>query len=383
MDSLYNRVYEYPLKIFSIFTEFFGEENVDFQPDISEDELESFIDTEEIGSFALTCLSQEEYDIIKDTYTELSDIYKDFPDIAVKILRENARAYIIVRFPEVTITNEYDASITVKNLYTRIKVTGKGTLAERFGVIKSDFSKEEFCSMYIHSHVTRLNYNNVAEFKKPCLGNGPLSNTTRTLSIEFDESIWMLFCLELQKWVRVESLVGGPYTYIRSIGKDSYTLLGLTYTYNTKCPYALEKDMPSVIKYLLDNNVLTYNFAGGSYGLAGSYRDYLIKVSNAFIDWFNTCPHEVTLSQLLNEELLIKVYLNNDRALCTSTLYSHSLKISECEGRELFTFKGSPVHFHVNMKDVKRDEGFYVICNSLFSYIVDNIIRVLNYEYKK
>ena len=68
------------------------------------------------------------------------------------------------------------------------------------------------------SHVHGIPFNRFTDFKSPCLGSGPIKSTVATLALGYDEAIRQLFCLELDKYVRVESIAGIPYRYLEKIG---------------------------------------------------------------------------------------------------------------------------------------------------------------------
>ena len=58
-------------------------------------------------------------------------------------------------------------------------------------------------------------------FKSPCTGSGPINSTLATLATDYDEGIWQLFCLELDRYVRVESIEGVPYHRLESISASN------------------------------------------------------------------------------------------------------------------------------------------------------------------
>lgn len=175
----YSQFIEKVLKVKEIFEDFFGEERIDLKDLVSEPPYnENLITT---------------------------------------------RPCILVHFPEVRVTNENNRCIDLKDLFAEVTIGYDGTLFGTFKLNKATYDIAQWKSCYIHSHVNSLYYNRVAEFKDPCLGNGPIKSTILRLHSAYNEDDWKLFCLELQKYVQTESLAGGPYIKLENVGKISET----------------------------------------------------------------------------------------------------------------------------------------------------------------
>lgn len=129
---------------------------------------------------------------------------------------------ILVWWPELRVSNEDEEYCYIKNLYARVRVDNAGTLSGTFSLNRTDYSYDQWISKYCHSHVQRISRNreSIKTWREPCLGSGPIRETSSTLQVEYDEDVWRLFIYELDQYVRHESLEGVPYIKLRTIGTD-------------------------------------------------------------------------------------------------------------------------------------------------------------------
>ena len=75
----------------------------------------------------------------------------------------------------------------------------------------------------MHSHISSIPFGNFTFFQSPCTGSGPINNTICSLSRDFDANLWRLFCLELSKYVEVESIAGTPYHRLEGLTRGGGT----------------------------------------------------------------------------------------------------------------------------------------------------------------
>ena len=119
--------------------------------------------------------------------------------------------FILVHFPHVRITNEHDRYVDINHLWAKIKITSEGTMNGNFTLNRSEYQAIHFMSNYMHSHVSSIPRDDLTRFMSPCTGDGPINSTISSLYREFDSDLWQLFCLELSKYVTVESISGRPW----------------------------------------------------------------------------------------------------------------------------------------------------------------------------
>lgn len=173
LETEYNLAMDKPLRILNIFNEFFGEDRVDMQgfPTLEEveEKLPKGVKATRISNF------------ISAYYTAPND------------------KFILVHFPHVTITNEYDKSIEANEFYVKVVFDLEGKMTGRFALNRAEYPLLHFRWNYMHSHVCDIPTWNFQEFQTPCTGSGPINRTMCSLAIDFDEDLWRLFCLELDR----------------------------------------------------------------------------------------------------------------------------------------------------------------------------------------
>ena len=148
VNQLYQHLYERPLNIYEIFKGFFGEDFVDIQTCLGR-ELSSFKEY----LFAKICdessitkgAAEEDYnlsfDVTEEQLVELENIVK------------NKRFIIYVWWPRVTVTNEYNKSVNIQDLYAKVEIQGDGRIpyeCNGFRLNRATYTREQFMSNYMH-----------------------------------------------------------------------------------------------------------------------------------------------------------------------------------------------------------------------------------------
>lgn len=341
----------------------------------------------------------EVYQIFKDHFTEdrvdLRNILskETFCNRCIDLgndnynLNEGDSPYIIVHFPEVTITNEFDDSVTIKDLWAKVVLTYKGTMKLGFLLNRSHYPISHWKSDYMHSHIPGIPKRRISDFLSPCLGSGPIRDTISSLISGYDELLWQLFCRELEVYVTVESIAGVPYRRLKNIGTSDYrrTLVSrgcfcnhYFYGYSNN---ALSKSLlKSFIKYLIDNKCFKFNFNGASYSIAMSPFDYYIHISNIFIEWynekFNNKETTVPYSELISKDVIFKV------DIIDNTIYHSSVPSTNNESRRdvVLTFKDRPINLIIE-NDNEVVGCSHVLNPNIATAILRSILALINYKY--
>ena len=164
-------------------------------------------------------------------------------------------------------TNENDKSIIIQDLYAKIELDAKGNIPTEdrgFTLNRATYPMEQWVCGYMHSHISNIPKGNLTSFQSPCLGTGPINNTVLELKNNCDSTEWMLFCQELSMYVTVESLRGGPYIRMETIGSkrqsSDYTDFKLT-----------SRSIREVI---------------GSYWIPQDKREYFNSIYSGFIPYY-------------------------------------------------------------------------------------------------
>ena len=164
IDELRNTLFKNVYDVHQVFKDFFGEEYVDLQNVPDDGQLLPL-------GVSLDKLSE----------TNISDEHiADF-----KSRFEDHKFAIMVWWPKVTVTNENDRSVEIDDLYAKIEILMDGTIPYEntgFKLNRSTFSKAQYISGYLHSHVHQ--FTNIPSFSDPCLGTGPIKETIHSLKNE-------------------------------------------------------------------------------------------------------------------------------------------------------------------------------------------------------
>ena len=147
---------------------------------------------------------------------EIHQIFKDYFDEENVdfIPTDGGRpSCLLVRFPEITVTNEDGLSTKIYDLFCRVFINEAGGLL-RMQFRRTTFTAEQFNSGYIHSHLPPSSY----AWSAYCWGKGPMATIIADLK-EFNSILWEQFCMTLATTLPIESLAGGPYIRIENLGQ--------------------------------------------------------------------------------------------------------------------------------------------------------------------
>ena len=123
LEETYKTVMEKPLAVLNIFNEFFGEDKVDMQgfPTLAE---------------------------VESKLSQIAPIDRVRKYISNKI--EGRETFILVHFPHVRITNEYDRFTDINHLYAKVPINIEGQMLSRFSLNRSEYTVKHFTNRYMH-----------------------------------------------------------------------------------------------------------------------------------------------------------------------------------------------------------------------------------------
>lgn len=405
---------EMPRQVLKIFEDFYGEDRVDLQNYISEQELYNNLNANIL------------YNYLRDYDIESSPIYKEmsketraiidiiisknpfneyitkdrvlmeylFPFIYDRIRFLYDNMFILVKFPTVRITNEYNKFVDIKELWAKVPVCSKGEGKGYFSLNRSNYSLDHFLSGYMHSHVSKIPINDFTVFQSPCTGDGPINKTLSTLAVSYDESIWQLLCLELDRYVRVESIAGTPYHYLEKINKldptnsvYSFNMYALRTNHIPATSVFSEPKFKQFIKHLLESKKLTFNYGNGSYGLGMSFTEAVVLISNEFITWYNKGYSEGVFTE--NYDDLLRINIMQNCTIMNNTIYLSSYAANrdfyhkKYIGQTVCTFKGKTITLNIeeNTPPEKLLNRTRILHLRYIDIIVYSILNILNYKY--
>lgn len=326
-------------------------------------------------------------DVLKEVFTEPTVFIDNL------ILRNNT-AYLYIRFPKVTVTNEDDKSVDIDELYVLVPINGNGTLKRNFSMVRSSYPIIQWLSGYSHSHLPRLYTDRVPHFAYPCLGNGPLAPTQDNLRSVFNIDMWGLFAFELEKYVTQESLLGGPYIKLESIGKSSEAT-EIKLCYREELDFSCDNiDFKDFLRSYCSHTNINVSYKEGQYDLDITDVNFVISLSDYFIKWYNNKVAEgvyyTTLINLIDSNILNKVIIDGNKVYSNAIIQDID-DIQSLEGSHLtrswdsdkdFIFKGKPVTLHIDGNLNLKSKNYTLLLNTdICSYMLTKILEVINNKY--
>lgn len=417
VHELHGSIMEKPNQILQFFQDFFGEGRVEMQGFLTEDELYTYLSETPLGtllewsnivdSSAYQNMNKEDRDIINlfwtaegaNNETAVSDsaLAKYFlPIIKEKIANSKFNdLFILIYFPTVRITNEYDKYVDIRDLWLKVPFNWQGKGKGYFGVNRSNYPLNQFQYGYMHSHVASIPRGNFENFQTPCTGRGPINSTLSTLAIGYDEAIWQLLCLELDRYVRVESIDGVPHRRLENIpapemgdARDKFSMQALVGVVHYNNVFGKEQFKP-FIEYLLKTKKLRFNYSNGSYGLGMSFIDTVVLISNEFISWYNTEYNKhtfnISYADLVSLGVINECIITNGKVYIPRTFRRGSSNDYQSYiGEKICTFKGREITLTIDGVLSSEEESLNrtrILNLQYIEAIVCSILRILNYGY--
>jgi hypothetical protein len=371
LEQSYNMAMEKPLQILEIFNEFFGEDRVDMQgfPTLAE---------------------------VRTTLPSDASVASIKLFISNKIGQRDG--FILVHFPHVRITNEYNRSTDIKHLYAKVIIDVEGRIQGRFLLNRSEYTVLHFTNGYMHSHISQIPTHNFEDFQIPCTGSGPINNTICSLAADFDADLWRLFCLELDRYTQVESIAGTPYHRFEHLVEGGYARARRVYneivlqnplrysnrgSQNVFDTIFRPSNLADFTKYVIDSNILKFNYQNKAYHLAMKPEKFYILISNLFIKWYNKKfkrnEFTFTQQQLISNNILTMCKYSNEKLLKEG---NGSSDYQTYIGAKICTFKGETVRLVISDARTETDPHHLLIMNKgVADYVYTKIFNVINFRY--
>lgn len=402
IEELYNSLMDKPLRVLGIFNDFFGEDKVDMQGYWSLDKFKSWMNIEPLSTYIpdgnIVSMNMNDWSMYK-TWS-ITDLPGDQVEKVVNVLTNttvkerigNAKfngIFILVHFPHVRVTNEHDRFVDINHLWAKVKVSYNGTLNGGFTLNRSEYTLLHIRSHYMHSHISSIPIGDFTQFQNPCTGSGPINGTISALNRDYDEDMWNMFCLELSKYVTVESVAGIPYNYLEKLGTNDMevgvdrfiTFLSPNYYGSVITPDKFRE----FVRYFISSKKLKFNYVNGSYSIGMSLIEFIVLISNEFIKWYNDQFNKEELTakfaDLKRHGILRECIIDNgkiyyDRGRNNVNNYAQYI------GKKVCVFKGREITVDITDIAEVRNENKSIILNTQTAlYILNIILKVLNYRY--
>lgn len=402
IEGLYNSLMDKPLRVLGIFNDFFGEDKVDMQGYWSLDKFKSWMNIEPLSTYipggSIMGMSSNDWNVYKAlSITELPEnqVEKVANALTSATVREKVSSikfngiFILVHFPHVRVTNEHDRFVDINHLWAKIKVMCNGTLNGGFTLNRSEYTLLHIRSRYMHSHISNIPTTDFTQFQNPCTGSGPINGTISALNRDYDEDMWNMFCLELSKYVTVESVAGRPYNYLEKLGTNDMevgvdrfiTYLSPNYYGSVITPDKFKE----FVRYFINSKKLKFNYVNGSYSIGMSLIEFIVLISNEFIKWYNDQFNKEELTakfaDLKRHGILRECIIDNgkiyyDRSRNNVNNYAQYI------GKKVCVFKGREVTVDItDIAEVRNENKSIILDTQTALYILTTILKVLNYRY--
>lgn len=149
------------------------------------------------------------------------------------------RIFFVIRYNNVTVSNEEGESAYLGDLmctfyiqdnmipYKHPEGYKRDLKVSNLYMTRISYSPEHFATSFVHPHCKPLSLNiNKIYFSHCCLGRGPLSELIMNFNSEIiidTYELVMLYSANIDSFVNVESLKGGPYIKISSVKSYSFS----------------------------------------------------------------------------------------------------------------------------------------------------------------
>lgn len=402
IEELYNSLMDRPLRVLGIFNDFFGEDKVDMQGYWSLDKFKSWMNIEPLSTYipngSIVGMSRNDWSMYGAI--SITDLPKDQVEKVVNVLTNttvkerigNAKfndIFILVHFPHVRVTNEHDRFVDINHLWAKVKVMCDGTLRGGFTLNRSEYTLLHFKSNYLHSHVSSIPKSDFTQFQNPCTGSGPINGTISALNRDYDEDMWNMFCLELSKYVTVESVTGRPYHYLENLGTSNMETginRFITYLFPGHYEVNITSDKSKeFVRYFINSKRLKFNYVNGSYSIGMSFIEFIVLISNEFIKWYNDQfnKRELTTEFADLEEygILRECIIDNGRIYYDRSRNNVNNYVQHI-GKKVCVFKGREITVDItNIAEVRNENKSIILNTQIALYILTTILKVLNYRY--
>lgn len=389
--KIYNKCIKPVLEVYDIFKNFYGTQRVDIQKINSFETFWENNKTIPIGNFLFKkdVSTSKEEELAQIATTELQNLTPDvlqYYDIPLA-LKELYTPWIIVHWDRITVTNENNKSVEIQDFFSRTQVGLDGTIISNPKFLRSTFPEIQWSFNYMHSHIMSIDKENLNRWQSCCLGTGPIRDTIATLASHTDLNYWQLYCLELDKYVRVESLAGVPYHYLERIGSSL-----ILQNYNTDRSFSCLPPRGSFtidfwkdfVKYFINTTEFKFHFIG-EYRLALSFSQFAILASNKFIEWFNakfkdSPDKSVLLSRLKNNYIIYQgVWSENTLRRCLGDEFVN-IPALEDANKCILKFKNKNVALKIIQSTTYSDNTVSMLSVGIVGWLYYNITNIINYE---
>lgn len=193
---------------------------------------------------------------------------------------------VAIYFKESTLTNERGAKHTIHDSYLLLALTPHCTVYD-ISFLRGKLTPKEIEIRYYHSHV---HIHNIGEFGSCCFGSSSLSDSFMKLrykpDLEKDTVFIKMFLMQLEQFMEIESLDGGPYVAMSRLNETKKL-----HESNITAMLRLPITLINFTYYLTSHNdslrfISTLNDFGKTVITCGlTFQEKVHSLTNLFIDF--------------------------------------------------------------------------------------------------
>lgn len=193
---------------------------------------------------------------------------------------------VAIYFKESTLTNERGEKHTIYDSYLLLALTPHCTVYN-ISFLRGKLTPQEIEHQYYHSHV---HVYNIGEFGTCCFGASPLSDSFVRLKskpdLEKDTVFIKMFLMQLEQFMEIESVLGGPYVLISRLNETQKLN-----EFSIKSMLKLPRILIDFTYYLTSHNdslrfISTLNDFGKTVITCGlTFQEKIHSLTNLFIDF--------------------------------------------------------------------------------------------------
>lgn len=342
LNEYFEALLEKSKGVFSVFYEVFGEDRCDIQ-----------INTQ----FYNSCMS-----LCSNTDAITSAEWRQIGHLKMTAIAID----IIVYFPEVDISNEKDKHHTIKELYVRTSIKADGRMGRPLMMLRTRYTTDELEVGYKHSHTSRIRSISELSFTDCCLGSAPIRSTATELLSECDLDRWNVYCLQLDQYVGIESLDGGPYVKMGDIGIKIDRNSFYFYDWDEVHKYSSSMIKPWILYKFLLTTPINFVVRDGVFIPAMSALECALRVTEI-------CKEDADMKRHLVSGVLVgnKLYSSNKTSIDISGIMAR-------EGTSLLTFKGEPKYLSIDRCEEENMETMEIINPGFLNSIIEPILIYVN-----
>lgn len=388
IQAIYNQHISHLNEVLETFQDYFNKDNVDiqymeyslFKENLLHCDLgDSFNLPKYVNTYLWTLNNQEHKELLLKILNFILENKKIIVNTKIYTYINN----IIIYFPKIKVTNEYNIFTYIYDTYVQVRIGFDKCLYGTFNLLRTSYTYAQYNCGYIHSHVPSLYHSSdIYNWKTPCLGEGPIRDTIMSLIHNYNTNILKLFCAELEIYLQTESIIGVPYIRLSTVNNTKTNSTYSTFSHlavNKQLKeYSKDKNIQDLIfnfiTYFISKNILKFRVIDNKVTINSSIIDFYILIGNSFIEYYNSLPkREYTVDDLISLNIISLGTLKDNNILFKNLLNN----IENFPIKKILTFKNKDKYLKI--LNIQDDVQYSIFLNPILSnFILLEILTFIN-----